>query len=150
MSDSVQHEIWQVEVAGQVYEADFAELASWVAEGALQPDDRVRRGNLRWIEAKRVPTLVPHFNAKRDGTAPPPVVVTVTSGTEPSEKVVAPAPPAAIGPPTPENQPPTPTVVLKTIAANPDFCAKHQSTPSVFLCDSCGRFYCKECPNSYG
>jgi len=32
MSQTANQEIWQVEVRGQVYEADFAELATWVAD----------------------------------------------------------------------------------------------------------------------
>lgn len=54
-------EIWQVEVDGQVYEADLATLKQWIVEGALQPQDRVRRGKLNWLEAQRVPALRPVF-----------------------------------------------------------------------------------------
>src|SRR5215470_13954562 len=94
MSEANTQEIWQVEVNGQVYEADFAELTAWIAEGSLQPDDKVRRGNLRWIEAKKVPPLVAFFNAKVSGTPPPPVVVTMTAAPEPP-------PPASIVRPSP-------------------------------------------------
>ena len=76
MSTPNPREIWQVEVGGQVYEAAFAELGDWIGEGSLQPEDKVRKGNLRWIEARRVPSLVPFFNAKEKGL-PMPVVVTV-------------------------------------------------------------------------
>ncbi|HCA58330.1 MAG TPA: hypothetical protein DEP46_10130, partial [Blastocatellia bacterium] len=61
------HETWQVEVGGTVYEAPFAELPDWISEGSLQPEDKVRRGNLRWIEARKVPQLLPFFNAKAKG-----------------------------------------------------------------------------------
>ena len=56
-------ELWQAEVNGQIYEASFEELAQWIQEGALLPQDKVRRGNLRWIEAQKVPTLYGYFNA---------------------------------------------------------------------------------------
>src|SRR5688572_20351360 len=75
MSSPNPNEIWQVEVGGQVYEAAFRELGDWIGEGSLHPDDKVRKGNLRWIEAKRVPNLVPFFNAKAQGL-PMPVMFT--------------------------------------------------------------------------
>src|SRR5678815_4284403 len=71
------NEVWQVEVGGQVYEAPFAELGDWIGEGSLLPDDKVRRGNLRWIEARRVPNLIPFFNAKEQGL-PMPVIFSTT------------------------------------------------------------------------
>ena len=43
------NETWQVDVNGQVYEANFAELADWIADGSLQQQDIVRSENLRWI-----------------------------------------------------------------------------------------------------
>ena len=77
MSTQNPNEVWQVEVGGQVYEAAFAELGDWIGEGSLLPQDKVRRGNLRWIEARRVPMLVPFFNAKEQGL-PMPVMFSTT------------------------------------------------------------------------
>jgi hypothetical protein len=65
------NEIWQVDVNGQIYEASFAELTEWINEGSLLPGDRVRRGNLRWLDAIKVPALYGFFNAKELGIAPP-------------------------------------------------------------------------------
>src|SRR5215216_6960939 len=87
MSTVNPEEIWQVEVGGQVYEAPFAELGDWIGEGSLQPDDKVRKGNLRWIEARRVPGLVPFFNAKEQGT-PLPVLMHMTEAEAPATEVV--------------------------------------------------------------
>ena len=117
MSQAANQEIWQVEVGGQVYEADLAELATWVVDGALQPEDKVRRGNLRWIEARKVPLLVAHFNAKRDGTPPPKVVVTITDAAkEPvsAPPVATPLPAATVS----FSAPPTSSFQV----SNPDFC----------------------------
>src|SRR5262245_42075830 len=145
MPQAADQEIWQVEVGGQVYEADFVELASWVADGALQPEDKVRRGNLRWIEARKVPMLVSHFNAKRDGTPPPKVVVSVTTST-----------------PDPENEPKvTAPVAVETVSftapqtssfhvSGADFCINHGDQPTVYVCRDCSKTYCKGCPSSYG
>lgn len=75
-------EVWQVDVGTEVYEATFEVLTQWIDEGSLLPQDKVRRGNLRWIEARRVPALMPFFNAKESG-APLPVVQPTVS--QPSE-----------------------------------------------------------------
>ena len=83
MSTRNQHEVWQVDVGGQVYDAAFAELGDWIGEGSLQPEDKVRKGNLRWIEARRVPDLIPFFNAKQQGL-PMPVVVSTTEAAMPA------------------------------------------------------------------
>lgn len=50
-------EIWQVMTQGEVYQADLLTLKQWVGEGIIQPTDKVRKGNLKWIEAQRAPTL---------------------------------------------------------------------------------------------
>ncbi len=64
-------EIWQVDVSGEIYETNFEDLADWIAEGSLTRQDRVRRGNLRWLEAGKIPLLYDFFNAKERGIAPP-------------------------------------------------------------------------------
>ena len=46
-------DLWQVEIDGNLYETDFDELKQWIADGSLLPQDKVRRGNLRWIEARK-------------------------------------------------------------------------------------------------
>jgi len=58
------HETWQVEVAGTIYETDFAGLTQWIAESSLLPDDKVRRGDLPWIEARQVSMLAPFFSGQ--------------------------------------------------------------------------------------
>ena len=73
-------EIWHTEVNGEVYETTFEVLTEWIADGSLLPQDRVRRGNLRWIEAQKVPVLHRFFNAKELGVSLPPVVTTTNSG----------------------------------------------------------------------
>ena len=63
-------EIWQIDVGGQIYEAGFEEMEQWIYEGSLLPQDKVRRGRLRWIEAQKVPGLIKFFNEKAKGFAP--------------------------------------------------------------------------------
>lgn len=66
-SQNQSNDLWQAEVLGQIYDTNFIGIAGWINEGAIQPSDRVRRGNLRWIEAGKVPAFLPFFNAKRNG-----------------------------------------------------------------------------------
>ncbi len=87
MTRENQSEMWQVEVGGQIYEAALGELPEWIGEGSLQPGDKVRKGNLRWIEARKVPALIPFFNASAMGE-PMPVVQTYTQA-EPGESILA-------------------------------------------------------------
>ena len=73
-------ELWQVEAAGKRFETTFAEMTSWIAEGSLLKIDRVRKGNLRWIEAGKVPSLLAVFNAKDNGQPLPPAVTITKLG----------------------------------------------------------------------
>ncbi len=57
-------ETWQVEVDGNIYETDFAGLTQWIAESSLLPDDKVRRGDLPWMQAKHVSALAPFFSGQ--------------------------------------------------------------------------------------
>ena len=150
------NEIWQVEVGGQVYEAPFAELSEWIGEGSLQPDDKVRKGNLRWIEAKRVPTLVPFFNAKAKGE-PMPFAVTQTDAAAttdpPLEKLFEQQAPSIItGFDDPVGSLADAPVIIAAGASysNSDVCALHPALISAYICNDCGKAFCKPCPKSYG
>src|SRR5688572_16816832 len=155
------NEIWQVEVGGQVYEASFAELPSWIGEGSLHPEDKVRRGNLRWIEARRVPTLVPFFNAKERGLLMPVLFSTTDAGEAGdavAQKVVAdnfqtppvtPVVSATVIPDPIEHSVAVP-IEQAAVTHDPNFCALHTDVPTVYLCDGCGTGFCKVCPKAYG
>lgn len=157
------NEIWQVEVGGQIYEAAFGELGDWINEGSLLPQDKVRKGNLRWIEARRVPTLTPFFNAKEQGL-PMPVVVSTTEAPPAPESTDTVPPATADNIPFPADAfPPPPAFISDPIehsiavpaepehaVFNPDVCAIHTDLASVFLCGGCGNGFCKVCPASYG
>jgi len=143
---------WQVEVGGQIYDASFNELGEWIGEGSLQPEDKVRKGNLRWIEAKKVPGLTPFFNAKANGE-PMPVVITTTEVTVEPEQVVIPVETAiedvvAIVPPVITQ--PTVTTKLTSTPPDPDHCLNHPENISFYVCDACCSGFCKACPSSYG
>lgn len=142
-------EVWQINVAGQIYEANFEELTQWIAEGSLLPQDKVRRGNLRWIEANKVPGLRGFFNAKELGIAPP--TVSTTTAQSPTQ-----------------NQPNNLTIQTfgnhQTISnfsdtrstksvveiANTSFCLVHIETEPKHICNACRNVFCEDCPQSYG
>lgn len=155
------NEIWQVEVGGKIYEAPLAELPEWIGEGSLQPDDKVRKGNLRWIEARKVPSLVPFFNARATG-APMPLVQSTTDATA-EVKVEESSEPATVSSASvaPESQTQTPVFQETTtqgrqpkstvkVIANPGECVHHAGAPSAFICSPCGLEFCKACPRAYG
>lgn len=64
------NEIWQVDVNGTIYETSLDELKQWIAEGAVLRQDKIRRGNLRWLEAGKVPFLLETFNSSVNGGMP--------------------------------------------------------------------------------
>ena len=65
------NESWHVDVNGEVFETNFQGLVDWIAEGSLLPVDKVKRGNLRWLEAGKIPLLYGFFNAKDLGQPMP-------------------------------------------------------------------------------
>jgi hypothetical protein len=151
MSNEMSSEIWEVEVGGEIYPAPFDELASWIDGGSLQPEDKVRKGNLRWIEARKVPALVPFFNAKQNGLPMP--VVTVTHGPpfDPAPEVLPHVEATVIE----EDMPQAAAVAAPTLEpvspfATSGVCVRHSDTPSFFLCSTCASEFCKACPKAYG
>jgi hypothetical protein len=163
-------EIWQVEVNGQVYEANLEELSQWIAEGALLPQDKVRRGNLRWLEAGKIPSLYGFFNAKELGMAPP--VVTTVVDASPTiinaqtkiENYAATQTFVQSENNTQFNQPVSATAAsasqtefqnfaasLAEIDAPPsNACAFHPAEEPKYVCETCANHFCKACPKSYG
>lgn len=160
MNPSDVQEVWQVEVNGKIYEAPFEEMAQWVGDGSLLRQDKVRRGNLRWIEAQKVPALVPFFNAKENDLAPP--MVTATSQAEELQDFSVNA----------ENFQQSSTSVsgefsefanftksldnltaeklLPVKVEKTEFCCLHEEEKAFYLCETCGNSFCKSCPSSYG
>ena len=153
MSESNQNDLWQVEANGEVYDASFAELAEWIAEGALQPDDKVRRNNLRWIEARKVPSLTTFFNAKANGQQVP-VLVTVTDADQVqndrhASSLVIETPNCSSGdlsviPSSGTNIKPS------TAGLSDAICCSHSEREASLVCQSCGRSLCRDCVSTFG
>ncbi|MBV9242677.1 MAG: hypothetical protein JO314_11775, partial [Acidobacteria bacterium] len=151
-------ETWQVEFGGDIRDVSFEEMAAWIAEGSLVRIDRVKKGNLRWIEAGKVPALTEFFNAKDNETASDPVVTT-TSGRSNVEvlgpKTVktsdVPAVSQNVGAKaSPLNPRPAAPAETTEPAAQVDICAVPPEIPAAFVCETCANAFCKACPNSYG
>lgn len=130
-------ELWQVEANGAVFDTNFAEMTSWIESGSLLRGDKVRKGNLRWIEAGKVPSLISVFNAKENGQ---PIAPVITATMLEPTRLAGDA-----------NQSTTNSVAG---AANSepmsDMCSMHADVPASFICDTCSNIFCKACPNSYG
>ena len=141
MSDEISAQFWSVEVSGQIYEASLDELIQWVGEGALLPGDKVRKGNLRWIVAGKVPQLMPHFAAKENGGFH-------------ASRVDALIESKAAAVPDVENT----TFVPKSHSVNfansddgnNDNCRRHPDAPALVVCADCGLSFCRDCPSTYG
>ena len=136
MDAETNQEIWQVEANGEIFDTNFAEMTVWIDNGSLLRIDRVRKGNLRWIEAGKVPTLIEFFNAKDAALPLPPIVSTTNTEIlgvvdQPHQFV---------------NQ------SAKTSSSIPesDACSMHPDVAAVYVCDTCANLFCKACPNSYG
>jgi hypothetical protein len=145
MPEPNSNEIWQVDVNGTVYDAAFSELPEWIEGGSLLPADKVRKGNLRWIEARRVPSLVPFFNAVEKGESMP--VVITTSDAAVDVPMAAQISPEVCGEVEPETTHPT---QASAVGFDPNKCALHAEVRSFYLCDGCANGFCRACPNSYG
>ncbi len=144
-----QAEIWQTEFNGEIYEANFGELVVWIAEGSLLPQDRVRRGNLRWIEAEKVPALYGFFNAKAIGVNSP--VVTTSSGQTSAEAQQVHSFNVNQTQPVSQNfnEPPPPTIYNDlSSTTEKNHCVIHTDAPARYSCETCDNFFCKACPNN--
>lgn len=136
MDAATNQEVWEVEANNEVFSTSFAEMAAWITQGSLLRIDRVRKGNLRWIEAGKVPSLVDFFNAKDAAEPPPPVISTTTT--------------EILGVAQQPQQFVNPQIAVAAPTSVADACSMHPDAPAVYICDTCGNSFCKACPNSYG
>src|SRR5262245_5442231 len=87
---STQEPVWQVNVDGQIYEAELEVLKRWVAEGRVLATDSVRKGALNWIAANRAPALRGLFSeagSSQPGPIQPPQAETLLPSVSHSESV---------------------------------------------------------------
>lgn len=163
MSDLEFQEIWQIDVGGEIYEASFEVVTQWIAEGAVLRGDKVRRGNLRWLEAGKVPSLLPFFNAKDSGIETPLIAFFAINAENPAETVqtqtenLAGQPSFSQNKQEPENfnssffeQTQNFNTYDNGFQTPADSCAVHSGDEPKYRCESCQNLFCKACPTSYG
>jgi hypothetical protein len=140
-------ETWLVDACGKIYEASFEELTEWITEGVLLPDDKVKRGHLRWLPAEKAPELHQFFYQHVTGT--------LVSGTKPKENISEVFSHFQTGDfesERPEKRPYT-LKIASTIVNTKNqslFCLIHPDREYHYVCTICGTSFCKECPKSYG
>lgn len=139
-------EIWQIESAGQIIDADFEEITEMIGRGELLRMDRVRKSDLRWVEAGKVPSLLAVFNAK-DGDEPPKPVITLTKLGLPSAPVES-ATNRVNGSLVAQFQ--AEPVTGPPVLVGEPMCSMHSDVPAVYICGTCFSNFCKACPASYG
>jgi hypothetical protein len=161
-------ELWQVEVAGNVYETDFAGLTQWIAESSLLPEDKIKCGERPWVQAKLVPALSPYF-----GGQAPLASVNVATTTEnfaagenennvifedPTINLGGTLPNTSVGFAPFESEPEVkPEVVPPSApigqfsgapAADGKGCRLHPVREATFACRQCLSLFCSECPRT--
>lgn len=152
---------WQVQVQGQIYEAELEELRQWIIEGSVASSDNVRRGDLRWLPAEKVPALYNCFTSTAALRRASPAIF---AGDFPPAVKLSDRPAFSIT----QTDADTPSVVFSgvhtgerefvdTAAANAgavekdaNFCYWHETSPTEYACDICENFFCKTCPKSFG
>lgn len=151
--------IWQVQVQGQIYEAELEELKQWIVEGSVAASDNVRRGDLRWLPAEKVPALLDFFGADKTVAGSSGAAVGDFPAQASLFEITQTAPPDA-----PAFADSSSIETFANSAADDssrdgqtdgdkpdkDFCLRHKETPTKYACDICENYFCKDCPKSFG
>jgi hypothetical protein len=161
MSTQVQNEVWQVIVQGVAYETDFLTLKQWIAEGRILPTDRVKKGNLSWIEAQRVPVLRPVLSGEEiplpaDQSSPQSYSAHESFNSSPAagnynsadtfnfQPVYNPGMPGPAMQGTGMQGAGLQMPILNAV------CHYHPQLPPDYYCRTCGATFCRECPKYVG
>lgn len=157
--------IWQISVNERIYDASFEEVVEWIKEGSILPEDKIRRGNLRWIRADKVPELYEHFHANSLGADLSNSVFIANAeaaevytnfqvenfheSTAPNNKSVN----VSINNFENSNRSSISFVETGDIEKSPFeniACAVHPELDPFYICEICDVLYCKTCPHSFG
>lgn len=144
------HDIWQIFVQDRTYEASYDELIQWIKEGSILPEDKVKRGNLRWLDAGKIPELTNYFknqvfenDAANFAALPEPATTQVFTHFQVGETNVQSELRANFGSGAFTNQPNEAQAELK-------ICSIHPERDCFYVCEICGSFFCRDCPNTFG
>ena len=158
------HEIWCIQVNDSVYEANFEEVVEWINEGAILSEDKVKRGNLRWIRADKVPELYEYFHAKNLGAEFSDSVfdsnlnsneVYTNFQVENVEKSTERSGSFAQSSANFSESAASLISVKEVPAAEQSsfeiiVCSVHPELEPVYICEICNVLFCKTCPHSFG
>ena len=159
-------DIWQIEVNERIYDASFKEVVEWINEGAILPEDKIRRGNLRWIRADKVPELYEYFHAETLGAEFSNSVFNTKSE---SAEIYTNFQVEDFDKSTEQDgvsvQVSVNNNLLKSgsgssfakgisdaenISAETIACSVHPELEPAYICEICDVLYCKTCPHSFG
>jgi Protein of unknown function (DUF4013) len=142
---SAQPEPWKVMCQSGLFETDLGTLQQWIMDGVVLAEDRVSKGNMRWIEAYKAPPLRPLFD-KSGGTVfdgmVPEEQVAQTPAVEAPTRTLAPEPVE-----TPE------AVETSRREAGPDpsnSCHFHSDIAPEYVCRICSGLFCGGCIKMVG
>ncbi len=158
-------EMWQVEVQGHIYEANIEEIIEWIGEGSVTPDDKIRKGSLRWLKAEKVPELYGYFFPELFENN-----LTFTANStgadlllsKPGNSVENLALIQSFLPQTvKESEPNTDSLDKEKFLENKDNktaespvstngCSVHPDSKAKYFCGTCLTLFCKNCPESFG
>ncbi len=135
---SAQPELWRVSTIEGVFEADLETLKQWIVEGCVLPTDKVSKGSLNWIEAGRAPMLRAAFSGEVAAAALPATVA--PDMTFPSS-----------GDLSDQNQASS-VVAARNFESQTDSnsCHNHPQNPTKYICGTCTKTFCVECPRFVG
>ncbi len=154
-------EIWQVAVQDKVYEAELEEMIQWIKEGSILPEDKVRRGNLRWLDAGKIPELKNYF--QKTSIAAEETDLSLSPVAEMPENVQV-FTHFQIGQENPEFRSEvgggimaahggihtTTSGAAPVVSIETNHCSVHADRDYEYVCEICGCFFCKDCPNTFG
>lgn len=146
-------EIWQVAVSDRVYEANFEEVVQWIKEGAVLPEDKVRRGNLRWLNAGKVPEFYPFFYDDGFKAEQSPSLQTNDgkdySPFQPNSTAILDDQPETFAEESKNEDLNSFQTLAENFKANAK-CSIHSEKEPHYICEICKNLFCKTCPESFG
>lgn len=134
---SAQPVIWRVSTIEGVFEADLETLKQWIAEGCVQPTDKVSKGNLNWIEAGRAPMLRGAFNGEVTVPPTPTIAPEFTPDFSRDDR-------------TESHQPSVMEEPKRAGGNGVAGCYNHPEISPKYVCRVCATTFCSECPKFVG
>ena len=140
---------WRVSTPTGIFEADLETLRQWISEGAVLPTDKVRKGNLGWIDAGRAPMLKDAFESEpktplqTPEPTPEPTPDSIAATDSGSQEMAAP-----YHDEFDHEDAVVPMAQFQDTASVPLWCHNHAQVTPQFICPGCGTAVCESCVQS--